>query len=220
MTLPGRMVVRIARLQRHTPSDALMPDAHAHAPADHYSPHRRQLTDLSASLVSLRRALPLLRRFAGGAHHGAISASAALLAFIPAHAIGLGQSFWSAITAISVAQTEFHAAQTTARDQFLGAAVGGLTGLCAFFAFGQSLIVYALAAFLAMLACWAMNVASASRLAGITATIMLLVPHAGSPESMFVSRLVEVGWGVCVAVATVWVAGRLPARHLSSQPRP
>lgn len=194
--------------------------ARPHAPADHYSPDRRRLADLNTSLLGLRRALPLLHRLAGGAHQGAISACAALLAFMPAHAIGLSQSFWSAITAISVAQTEFHAAQTTARDQFLGAAVGGLTGLCTFFAFGQSLIVYALAVILAMLVCWVINVASASRLAGITATIILLVPHVGSPESMFVSRLVEVGWGVCVAVAIVWLAGRLPAAHLSSQPRP
>ena len=42
----------------------------------------------------------------------------------------------------------------------------------------------------------------------------------GSPERMFVSRLAEVAWGVCVAVATVWLAGRLPAAHLNSQPRP
>jgi uncharacterized membrane protein YgaE (UPF0421/DUF939 family) len=192
----------------------------AHAPADQYSPDRLRLTDLNVGLVTLRRSLPLLRRLAAGAHHGAISASAALLAFVPAHAIGLSQSFWSAITAISVAQTEFRAAQTTARDQFVGAAVGGLAGLCTFFALGQSLIVYAVAVVLAMLVCWALNVASASRLAGITATIILLVPHVGSPESMLVSRLVEVGWGVCVAVATVWLAGRLPAAHLSSQPRP
>lgn len=191
-----------------------MPAAQSHAPADHFNPDRIRLTDLNSSLATLRRALPLLRRLAGGAHHGAISATAALLAFIPAHAIGLSQSFWSAITAISVAQTEFQAARTTARDQFLGAAVGGVTGLCAFLAFGQSLVVYALAVVVAMLACWAMNVASASRLAGITATIILLVPHAGTPESMFVSRIVEVGWGVCVAVATVWLAGRLPAAHL------
>jgi len=77
---------------------------------------------------------------------------------------------------------EFRAARTTARDQFLGAAVGGLTGLCTFFAFGQSLAVavYALAVVLAMLVCWAMN----------------------------------------VAVATVWLAGRLPAAHFNSQPRP
>jgi uncharacterized membrane protein YccC len=188
-----------------------MPPAQSHAPADHFSPDRARLSDLNLSLASLRRALPLPRRLAAGAHHGAISACAALLAFLPAHAIGLKESFWSAITAISVAQTEFQATRTTARDQFMGAAVGGLTGLCTFFALGQSLIVYAVAVVLAMLACWAMNVASASRLAGITATIILLVPHVGSPLSMFVSRIVEVGWGVCVAVATVWVAGRLPA---------
>jgi uncharacterized membrane protein YgaE (UPF0421/DUF939 family) len=197
-----------------------MPAARSHAPADHFSPDRARLTDLNDSLWSLRRTLPLLRRLAAGAHHGAISASAALLAFIPAHAIGLSQSFWSAITAISVAQTEFRAAETTARDQFVGAAIGGLAGLCTFSAFGQTLPVYAIAVILAMLVCWALNVASASRLAGITATIILLVPHAGSAERMFVSRLVEVGWGVCVAVATVWVAGRLPAAHSSSQPRP
>lgn len=188
-----------------------------HAPADHFNPDRARLTALNASIASLRRAPPVLRRVAAGAHHGAISACAALLAFMPAHAIGLSQSFWSAITAISVAQTEFRAAETTARDQFLGAAVGGLTGLCVFFALGQSLLVYALAVVLGMLVCWALNIASASRLAGITATIILLVPHVGSPERMFLSRLGEVGWGVCVAVATVWLAGRLPAAR---QPRP
>jgi uncharacterized membrane protein YccC len=190
-----------------------MPTAHTHAPADHFNPERARLTDLNVGLADLRRALPLLRRIAGGAHHGAISACAALIAFVPTHAIGLKESFWSAITAISVTQTEFRATETTARDQFLGAAVGGLAGLCTFLALGQSLIVYALAVVVAMLVCWVLNIASASRLAGITATIILLVPRSGSAQSMFASRLVEVGWGVCVAVATVWLAGRLPAAH-------
>jgi uncharacterized membrane protein YgaE (UPF0421/DUF939 family) len=183
----------------------------SHAPADHFNPARAQVSDLNARVVRLRGALPLLGRLAAGAHHGAISACAALLAFIPAHAIGLKESFWSAITAISVAQTEFRATQTTARDQFIGAAVGGLTGLCALFALGQNLIVYAFAVVLAMLVCWVLNVGSASRLAGITATIILLVPHVGSPQGMFLARIAEVGWGVCVAVTIVWVAGRLPA---------
>jgi uncharacterized membrane protein YccC len=202
-----------------------MPATRPHAPADHFSPDRSQLADLNTGLARLRRSAPLLRRLAGGAHHGAISACAALVAFIPAHAIGLSQSFWSAITAISVTQTEFRATETTARDQFLGAAVGGLVGLCTFLALGQSLTVYALAVVLAMLVCSALNVASASRLAGITATIILLVPHAGSPQTMFWSRIAEVGWGVCVAVCVVWLAGRLPAAHWPSgseppQPRP
>ncbi|HTX05628.1 MAG TPA: FUSC family protein [Steroidobacteraceae bacterium] len=191
-----------------------MPNAPAHAPADHFNAQRAQLAALTANLTRVRRALPLLRRIAGGAHHGLISACAAIIAFVPAHEIGLKESFWGAITAISVTQTEFRATQTTARDQFLGAAVGGLTGLCAFLALGQSLMVYGLAVLLAMLICWTLNIASASRLAGITATIILLVPRVGSVESVFVSRLIEVGWGVCVAVATVWLAGRLPAAHV------
>jgi uncharacterized membrane protein YccC len=196
-----------------------MPASRSHAPADHFNPARAQVSDLNASVVNLRSALPLLSRAAAGAHHGMISACAALLAFLPAHAIGLRESFWSAITAISVAQTEFRAAQTTARDQFIGAAVGGLTGLCTFFALGESVTVYALAVVLAMLACSVLNVGSASRLAGITATIILLVPRGGTPAGMFLARLSEVGWGICVAVTIVWLAGRLPAAHLAAGSR-
>jgi uncharacterized membrane protein YgaE (UPF0421/DUF939 family) len=196
-----------------------MPTSPPHAPADHFNPARAQVSDLNASVANLRSALPLLYRVAAGAHHGMISACAALLAYLPAHAIGLKESFWSAITAISVSQTEFRAAQTTARDQFIGAAVGGLTGLCMFLALGDSVIVYALAVVLAMLVCAVLNVGSASRLAGITATIILLVPRTGSPVGMFVARLSEVGWGVCVAVAIVWLAARLPAAHLTAGSR-
>jgi uncharacterized membrane protein YccC len=156
---------------------------------------------------------PLVQRIAGGAHHGMISACAALMAYLPTRTLGLNEGFWSAITAIAVVQTEFRATRTTARDQFIGAAIGGITALCAFLAFGAQLLVYAAAVVVAMVACWALNVATASRLAGTTATIILLVPHVGSPWSMFGSRLAEVGWGVSVAVVTVWLAARLPARY-------
>jgi uncharacterized membrane protein YccC len=193
------------------------------APADHFSPDRHRLRELGATLAALRKELPLVHRVAGGAHHGLISACAALLAYLPTRAFGLQEGYWSAITAISVVQTEFQATQTTARDQFIGAAIGGTVSVCASIAFGHDLAVYAAAIVLAMLTCWAANVASASRLAGSTATIILLVPHTGSPEHMFASRLTEVGWGVCVAIATVWLAARIPVRHLmrsSSAQRP
>jgi hypothetical protein len=49
----------------------------------------------------------------------------------------------------------------------------------------------------------------ASRLAGITATIILLVPHSGTPGHMLVSRVGEVGWGVTVALGLVWLRERL-----------
>jgi uncharacterized membrane protein YccC len=183
------------------------------APSDHFNPERAHLADLSARLSTLQKALPLIQRMAGGVHHGLISACAGVIAYLPTRPLGLKEGYWSAMTAIAVVQTEFRATETTARDQFIGAAIGGITALCAYLALGPHLIVYAATIVVAMLACWALNVASASRLAGTTATIILLVPHTGSPEGMFGSRLAEVAWGVSVAVVTVWAAARLPARH-------
>jgi uncharacterized membrane protein YccC len=185
----------------------------SYAPADHLSRQRHRLSELSAALTALRKELPLLHRMAAGAHHGSISAIAALAAYLSTRALGLQEGFWSAITAVSVVQTEFQATESTARDQFIGAAIGGVISVCASLAFGPSLALYAGAIVLSMLTCWGLNVASASRLAGSTATIILLVPHTGSPERMFASRLTEVGWGVCVAIATVWLAARLPVRR-------
>jgi len=185
-----------------------------HAPADHYSPAQNEVTDLNVRLNALRRATPLFRRTVAGGHHGILSACAALLAYLPAEALGLRQSFWSALAAIAVVQTEFRATESTARDQFLGAAIGGLAGVGASFAHGQDLLIYSSAVVLAMAVCWAFNVATASRLAGTTVTILLLVPHVDTPERMFLSRVFEVGWGVCSAIGTVWFAARFPAARL------
>jgi uncharacterized membrane protein YccC len=157
----------------------------------------------------LRKRLPLRRRLAGGLSHGVMSAVAAIAAYLPTQVLGLREGFWAAITAVAVAQTEFGATRSTARDQFTGAAIGGAIGLAAYLTLGPSVLTYAVAVVLAILACWLVNVASACRLAGITATIILLVPHLGPVERMAGSRVLEVGWGVCVAIATVWLVTRV-----------
>jgi len=167
---------------------------------------------LRQQLARLRKRLPLRRRLVGGTAHGLMSASAALIAYVPTQALNLREGFWSAITAIAVVQTEFRATRTMARDQFLGAATGGLIGLAVLSTVGQDLVAYAMAVILSLTACWLLNVASAGRLAGITATIILLVPHVGTAQQMFGSRLFEVGWGVTVAIAVGWVATRM-MRH-------
>ncbi|MGH8291674.1 MAG: FUSC family protein [Steroidobacteraceae bacterium] len=184
----------------------------AHAPADHLHPQRSSIAQHAERLAALRKDLPRLQRLGSGLHHGLICAAAAVVAYLPAQALGLKQSFWAAITAIAVVQTEFRATQSTARDQFVGAAVGGVIGLGSLLVLGDGLSAYATAVVLAMVICWAINRASASRLAGITATIIVLVPRVESPERMFVARILEVAWGVCVAVLLVWLAARLPQR--------
>ena len=115
------------------------------------------------------------------------------------------------MTAIMVVQAEFRATEVLARDQFVGAALGGVVGMCAALTFGDGLAVFAVAIIAATLACWSLNAASASRLAATTTTIILLVPHVSSPERIAAVRIAEVGWGVCVATAAVWVSERVSA---------
>jgi uncharacterized membrane protein YgaE (UPF0421/DUF939 family) len=140
---------------------------------------------------------------------GFMSACAALLAYLPAKPLGLQEGFWASITAIAVVQNELGATQSSARDQFAGAAIGGLTSAVIVSLAGQSLAVYALCVVISMLVCWLFNVSSAARLAGSTATIIALVPHQGSVEWMMASRIAEVGWGLTVGLGIVWLVNRV-----------
>lgn len=145
-------------------------------------------------------------RAAMGVRHGALSAAAAMLAWLPAHELMLRQGFWAAITAIAVLQSELRSTRSTARDQFAGAAIGGSIAVLMTIAVGQQPLGFAVAVVLAVASCWAVDVASAARLAGITTTIILLVPHQGSAAHMLISRVGEVGWGVTVAIVVAWIA--------------
>jgi uncharacterized membrane protein YccC len=141
-----------------------------------------------------------------------MSATAAMVAYLPTKPLGLQEGFWGSITAIAVVQSELAATRNSARDQFAGAAIGGLIGAAIVSLVGQSLPAYALAVVAAVAACWVFNVSSAARLAGSTATIIALVPHQGSVESMMVSRVAEVGWGVAVGIVVVWLVNRFVTR--------
>jgi uncharacterized membrane protein YgaE (UPF0421/DUF939 family) len=158
------------------------------------------------------------QRFLLGLRQAGVSVVAAFFAYIPTHLIGLQQSFWSAITAIAVAQMEFKATRALARKQFTGAAIGGAVGLGMILWFGDSLWVYASAIMLAVLICWLLNVGDAGQLGGITATIIMLVPHTGTPQSILISRLSEVGWGVCAGLGVAWATDLLVRRYGRNAP--
>jgi uncharacterized membrane protein YgaE (UPF0421/DUF939 family) len=100
------------------------------------------------------------------------------------------------------------ATQASARDQVVGAAIGGLIGGAVVASIGQHLAGYALAVVLCMSTCWLLNVPSSARLGGSTVTIITLVPHHSTVAWMLVSRVSEVGWGVAVGIATVWLANK------------
>jgi uncharacterized membrane protein YccC len=157
-------------------------------------------------------------RVVNGIQHALMSAAAGVVAYVPTKAMGFEDGFWAAITAIAVVQTEFAATRSTARDQFIGAAIGGVIGAGFALTTGQHLATYAAAVAAAIFACWLIEMPTAARLAGTTATIILLVPHTGSPLKMLLARVSEVAWGVAVAVVVVWLVSwlrtklRIPAR--------
>lgn len=87
----------------------------AHAPADQLHPQRSHMAQLEQRLATLRRQLPGVQRVGSGLHHGLISAATAVVAYLPAQALGLKQSFWAALSAIAVVQTEFRHREHGAR---------------------------------------------------------------------------------------------------------
>ena len=111
-------------------------------------------------------------RFTAGLVQGSISATAAVLAWLPTQAIGLREGFWAAITAVAVAQTEFDAATSTARDQFAGAAIGGAVaaGVSLFVAPGA--VGLGISVVIAILAFRLFDMVSAALLGGITSVII------------------------------------------------
>jgi uncharacterized membrane protein YgaE (UPF0421/DUF939 family) len=150
--------------------------------------------------------VPLRARLKGGTAQALMSAAAAVIAYLPTKPLGLHEGFWGSITAIAVVQAQLSATQSSARDQFAGAAIGGLISALIVTVAGQDLPAYVVSLVLSMIACWLLNVSTAARLAGSTVTIIMLVPHIGTGGwKMMLSRLAEVGWGVAVAITIVWV---------------
>jgi uncharacterized membrane protein YgaE (UPF0421/DUF939 family) len=170
------------------------------------TPHDSKWT---ARLARLGEYLPARDRVTGGLTQGLMSTAAALIAYLPTKPLGLQEGFWGSITAIAVVQAELGATQTSARDQFAGATIGGLISAVILSVAGQTLPGYGAGVTLSMLVCWLFNRSSAARLAGSTATIILLVPHKGSMAMMVFSRIAEVGWGVAVGVTVVWAVNRV-----------
>jgi uncharacterized membrane protein YgaE (UPF0421/DUF939 family) len=173
----------------------------------------------TARLAAFGPSQPARHRAIGGAAQGLMSAAAALIAYIPTKPLGLQEGFWGSITAIAVVQGGLSATQTSARDQVIGAAIGGTYGAILVATIGQSLPGYALAVVLCMSTCWLFNVASAARLGGSTVTIIALVPHHSTAAWMMLSRFGEVAWGVLVGLGTVWVVNKVEALF-GSEPQP
>ncbi len=175
-------------------------------PPESVRTHHRRISAVAERLLHLEKNLPPRARLMAGLAQAARVAIAASLGYFAALFLGLPQGFWAAITAISVTQTSFADVRTSARDQVIGALIGGVIGLLGALLGHGHYWAYMAAVMVGTVLCWLANLGAAGRISAVTTTIILLVPHTGPFWTVALMRLAEVTLGVLSAllVTLLW----------------
>lgn len=97
-------------------------------------------------------------------------------------------------------QSSYAEVRHSSRDQFTGAIVGGLVGIAAAALVHNQFPAYALAVIVGMALCSMLGLGAAGRIAGVTTTIVMLVPHQGTFLQFALFRLGEVVLGAVAAL--------------------
>ncbi|WP_158615468.1 aromatic acid exporter family protein [Acidipila sp. EB88] len=114
--------------------------------------------------------------------------------------LGLGHSYWAAISAIVVMGADNAVTFTSCRDRLIGTAVGALLGWITFYHWHGHLWFYGLAVGVCIFICSALQFDKAGRLAAVALTIVVLVHLDAGPGQAAISRFLEVGLGIVVAL--------------------
>lgn len=132
---------------------------------------------------------------------------AACLCLVLGRILRLSQGYWACVSAIVVLQSTSHDTWTVSRDRIVGTALGAVIGWGAANVWHENALVYALAILLCMTVPQVMQLKNAGRMAGVAATIIMLIPSYLPYWHVAVSRFLEVSLGVLVALAvsrTMW----------------
>jgi uncharacterized membrane protein YccC len=151
-------------------------------------------------------------RLIAGAYQALMTAGAAWISYASSSLIGMREGYWAAISTIVVMQADFTATETSARDRFIGTAMGGLIGWACALCWHGHVWVYAAAIGLTIFGCSLANVSAAGRLAGVTVTVIVLIPQTEVIWKVALFRSLEVSWGVAVGVAIAWFGAKLRRR--------
>lgn len=179
----------------------------------------RRVEQVGEEVTQLRRALSRRDRLLTGLAYALRALAAAALAYYGALSLGLAQGFWAAITAVSVTQSSYAEVSHSSRDQFVGAIIGGLVGMAAAALVHAPFPAYALALLVAMMLCWMLDLGAAGRIAGVTVSIVMLVPHEGTFLQFALFRLGEVVLGATAALLVTRLGAPLERRLLEPRER-
>jgi uncharacterized membrane protein YgaE (UPF0421/DUF939 family) len=140
--------------------------------------------------------------------HGLKTAIAAGICLGLVRVFKLEQGYWACVAAIVVMQSEAAATLTASRDRLAGTALGALLGWGAATVWNGHLIVYAVVILICIVIPEAIEMATAGRLAGVTATIILLAPSTAPHRTVALHRFLEVSFGIVVTLVVSQVLWR------------
>ncbi len=133
------------------------------------------------------------------------TAVAAVGALLLARLLRLPEFYWAPISTIVIIQSTVPPL-TLSWQRFVGTALGAVLGAALASLFPSSAWVYGLGLLLCGVLAFGFRVGGAYRFAGITLSIVLLIPHARSPWIVAWHRFLEVSLGIAVAlvVTRLW----------------
>ena len=156
------------------------------------------------------RAAWLVRRL--GLRHALRTAAAAVATLALVTALALPQGYWAVVTAVIVMQANLGGSLWASWTRLAGTAIGAVAGALAAHWGGQSFLSVGLAVFATLAVCAAISrLRESSRVAGITAVIVILAGHPGtSALTMGMDRFIEISIGIVTALVVSAVV--LPSR--------
>ena len=133
------------------------------------------------------------------------TALAAVAAMMVARLLKLPEYYWAPISAIVIIQSTIPP-RTLGWQRFVGTALGAVLGSALAMFFPPSAVVYGLGILLCGVLARLLRLETAYRFAGITLSIILLIPRLRGPWIVGWHRFLEVSLGIAVAlvVTTVW----------------
>jgi uncharacterized membrane protein YccC len=139
--------------------------------------------------------------------HAARTTAAAVASLAVAHAVGLPEAYWAAITTVVVLQSTLGAALTISTHRFIGTGLGAIIGALLAAHFGSSTIAFGAGIFGTGLICAVLRLERAAyRFAGITLAIVMLVARAQRAWVIAIHRFLEVSLGIAIGLilTAIW----------------
>jgi uncharacterized membrane protein YccC len=136
--------------------------------------------------------------------HAIRTALAATASVLIARLVQMPEAYWAVIATLVVMQSTLGATLTLSLERIVATAVGASVGALEAHYFKANLVAFAVAIFLVGLLSIAFRLEkTAYRYAGITLTIIVLIPRSAAPWSIALHRFLEVSVEIIVALALV-----------------